>query len=243
METFNIDKFISRSESNISYEEAAKMDFVFICLPTPVNEAGDYFTGDIETVIVTLMQCVKGKKPVIVLRSTVAPGFCNYMRQEYDVTNIVFNPEFLSEDTWKQDANRPMLVVVGAENPKLREKVAGLYRGRFKYNEPIVTDTITAEMIKLSLNAFFTTKVAFANIIYSYAQKKGANYETIKSVLENHPWGSKGHFKVFHKGGRGAGGKCLEKDIAALNREFSNEVLMAVKMWNQYLLQKYPKNA
>ena len=126
------------------------------------------------------------------------------------------NPEFLSEDTWEQDAIQPSIIVIGCDDPKYREQVLGLYQGRFKYCKPFVTDSATAELLKLAFNSFFVTKIIFANELYDYTQKTKANYETIRQALEAHPWGSKNHFQAFHKNGRGAGGKCLRKDVEAL---------------------------
>lgn len=239
--TFGITKYYSRSESNITLEEVAGCDYIFICLPTPVNQWGEYYVDDIIAFIEKLIVFPAYKNAVVVIRSTVNPGFSQHLQRTCGVENIVSNPEFLSEDTWEEDAVRPELVVVGADKPELREKVQGLYGGRFKYNSPIVTDSVTAEMIKISLNGFFTTKVVFANAIYDYAQKTGANYETIKGVLQAHPWGSKNHFNVFHKGGRGAGGKCLRKDIAALANYSASMVLRAIYFENEDFLAESKK--
>ncbi len=104
-----------------------------------------------------------------------------------------------------------------------------------------MTDSTTAELLKLSINAFFTTKIVFANEIFDYAQKVKANYETIKVALENHPWGSKGHFTIHHKGGRGAGGKCLAKDMDALIEVTGSTLFAAVGGINAALLLKSGK--
>lgn len=239
--TFGITNYYSRSEKNITLEEAAACGYIFICLPTPVDSQGTYYVDDIIALIEKLAVFPAYKNAIVVLRSTVNPGFNQYLQRTLGVDNIVSNPEFLSEDTWEEDAIRPDLVVIGADKPELREKVQGLYSGRFKYNTPLVTDSVTAEMIKITLNGFFTTKVVFANAIYDYAQKTGANYETIKGVLQAHPWGSKNHFTIFHKGGRGAGGKCLGKDMAALANYVDRPLFHLINLENEALLQKSEK--
>ena len=103
------------------------------------------------------------------------------------------------------------------------------------------TDTITAEMAKVSLNAFFVNKVVFANTIYDICQTNGANYEKIKQVFEKHKYGSKNHFTIFHKEGRGAGGRCLNKDFQAFNSYASKEIFEFINAENQRLLAEYPK--
>lgn len=239
--TFNIKKYYSRSDSNITLEEIAQCDFIFICLPTPVDKEGKYVTKDITEIIKKLSKFPSFKSATVIIRSTVYPGYSRYLQSTLGIRNIVSNPEFLSEDTWKEDAIKPQLVVIGGDNPEIREKVKGLYQGRFKYNEPIVTDSVTAELLKLTFNAFFVTKIVFANAIYDYAQKVQANYETLRKVLEVHPWGSKNHFRVFDKGGRGASGKCLKKDINAM-AHYSKDVLFnTIFMLNESLLETSKK--
>jgi len=213
--TFSIDKYYSRSTANITLEEAAACRYIFICLPTPIKD-GKYVTKPITAIVRELSKYPSFKNSVLIIRSTVYPGYNHFLQATFGIKNVVSNPEFLSEDTWKEDAVKPSIVVIGADDPKLREKVAGLYQGRFKYSAPIITDPVTAELLKLAFNTFFVTKVIFANELYDYTQKTKANYETIRQALEAHPWGSKNHFQAFHKNGRGAGGKCLRKDVEAL---------------------------
>lgn len=210
--TFNIDKYYTRHESTISLEEAAKCRYIFISLPTPTID-GEAFTKDIEKIIKLIDKMPNPSDRVFIIRSTVPPGFAKSL----GIENVVSNPEFLSEATWEQDAVKPQLVVIGSDSPKYREVVTGLYRGRFKYSKPLETDNTTAELIKYALNSFFATKVVFGNEIFDYANKVGANYETIKRALEGHPWGSKNHFTPVYKGKRGIHGSCLPKDLEALS--------------------------
>lgn len=212
---FAIDKYFSRRQSNISLEEAADCRYIFICLPTPTVE-GKPFTEDIFNIIKQINQYPDHHGRIFIIRSTVPPGFAEHVMKELNIENVISNPEFLSEATWEQDAKQPWMIVVGGSHPRHREAVKGLYKGRFKYSDVIETDNITAELIKYSLNTFFATKVIFANEIYDYAQKVGANYETIKRALEASPWGSKNHFTVYYKEKRGVHGSCLPKDTEAL---------------------------
>lgn len=214
-QSFNIEKYYSRSKQNITVAQAAQCRMIFVCLPTPVGEDGKYYVKDITKIVRELSKQPGFENSLVVIRSTVYPGYNRFLQSSLGIKNVVSNPEFLSEDTWEQDAKQPSIIVVGADDPKQGEKLMGLYQGRYKYNKPILTDTTTAELLKLAFNSFFVTKVIFANELYDYAQKTKANYETIKQALQGHPWGSKNHFTVHHKGGRGASGKCLRKDITA----------------------------
>lgn len=209
--SFGIEKYYSRHDANITLEEASKYRYVFICMPTPTVE-GKCFTDDIYDTVVKIAEGDPNNQCIFIIRSTVTPGFCKKLSDELSI-NIVSNPEFLSEDTWEKDAIQPILVVLGSNNTDIGGEVLGLYRGRFKYIEPVVTDLSTAETIKYALNNFFSTKVIFSNEIYDFARSVKANYETIRNVLEKHPWGSKNHLTVYYKSKRGIHGKCLPKDL------------------------------
>ena len=239
-DAFKIDKYYSRTESNIEFKDIAKQKYIFICLPTPTIQ-GKCYTNGITEFIRKIIQYPNSKNATFIIRSTVNAGYSKSLQREFGMSNIVSNPEFLSEDTAVEDANKPSLIVIGADDPKYREQVYGIYSARFRYVQPIMTDSVTAELLKLSLNAFFTTKIVFANEIFDYAQSIGANYETIRTALEQHPWGSKGHFQVFHKGGRGAGGKCLSKDIEALADKSGSELFASIYAINKELLRESAK--
>lgn len=238
--SFGIEKFYSRSEANITLENIAKLKYVFICLPTPTKD-GKCFTDDIEDIIRKINEYENVNDRVFVIRSTVYPGFARSLQLSLGITNIISNPEFLSEDTWEIDAKQPQMIVIGGDDAKYREVVKGIYQGRFKYIDYIETDNTTAELLKVAMNAFFTTKIVFANSIFDVAQKVSANYGTVKKALESHPWGSKNHFRIFDKNGRGASGKCLRKDIEALAELGESTFLKVVKVMNEKYLEESGK--
>lgn len=237
---FGIKDYISLSKSTIDYKEAAKRKYVFICLPTPTIDE-KCFTTDIENAVKQLVENGLTKDSVIIIRSTVYPGFNRFLQNTFGIENIVSNPEFVNNDTAKEDMQKPDLIVVGGENKTYIDMVVAIYKGRFKYIEPVVTDSITAEFIKYSLNSFFMTKVVFANTLFDAAQELKANYGTVKKILESHKWGSKNHFEIFHKGGRGAGGHCLPKDIDSFTNLIQSSFLNCVFNENENILEKYPK--
>src|ERR1700726_2159740 len=184
---FGITKYFSRHDSNINLQQASNCQYIFICLPTPTVN-GENYTKDIYDIVKQIAEYPRHVDNVFIIRSTVYPGFNKYLQASLGIDNIVSNPEFLSEDTAMEDAKHPDIVVLGSESIRYLSRIEALYRGTFKNFECVLTDSVTAETIKYTLNAFFSTKVMFGNAIYDYTQKIGANYETIKGVLEYHKW-------------------------------------------------------
>ena len=236
-QVFGISKYFDLHDPNITLEEAARCRFIFVCLPTPTTNGSCDITAIRETVKqLSEIRC----SGIIILRSTVIPGTAKNLMDEFGIP-IVSNPEFLSEDTADKDSRHPDLIVLGGEIKSHIAYVRGLYESRFKGINIFETDTVTAEMIKYTLNTFFATKVIFANDIYDLCQRNGANYDSVRKAIESHHYGPKNHFDVYHKGGRGAGGRCLPKDLEAFATYANQELMSLVKRKNDYLLAEYPK--
>lgn len=237
--SLNIPYYFTRHESNISLEEGAKKQFCFICLPTPTDREGQQ--TEARKVIHDYIAQIKeyGGRNIFVIRSTVLPGTCRALSEELGVM-VASSPEFLSEKTWEEDAIKPRMLVIGADSQAVKIALVEAWKN-VKCKLRIETDTVTSEMIKYTFNTFGVTKVVFANQIYDICQKNGADYEMIHYALHKHPWGSKEHFKVEHKGGRGGGGTCFPKDVLAFAKYSNSPLLQKVEELNLDYLAKSGK--
>ncbi|QGH72287.1 MAG: nucleotide sugar dehydrogenase [Podoviridae sp. ctg2L5] len=232
--------YFDKKDSNIGLNEAHhKCLFVFICLPTPVVE-GEYKTDEI-TAIVKQMASM-GSRNIFVIRSTVAPGYGRWLHSKFDVP-VVSHPEFGNEDTMLKDMKDPDLVVLGADSDSYwaLERVRNKFYSDFDSSKIIATDNVTAEQIKVTLNAFYAMKVIFANEVYDNCENTLANYELVKYALEHSRYGSRNHFDIFHKGGRGAGGKCLKKDFEFFARFTNSPLFLLADKINKSLLESTNK--
>lgn len=220
---------IDPERSNITLEEAAKCKFVFICLPTNVQEDGSY---NVDPLIEMITKINDLGNPIFIIRSTVYPGFAEITKQGIRSNRVVSNPEFLNEATAEHDAKNPSFILLGGDKEYV-DKVAGFYQARIKGAPVITTDNTTAEMAKLTMNAYFATKVIFANQAYDACQMLGANYETVKKVLESHPYGPNNHFTIWFKGKRGVNGRCLPKDSKAFDYYTASDLIHEVLRLNE----------
>jgi UDPglucose 6-dehydrogenase len=236
---FNIHSYFSKKEATITLKEAAYKRYHFICLPTPTIKS-DCFREDIFELIRQLEELPHDQN-VYILRSTVIPGTAKYIMSQLNIHSVISNPEFLSEDTATEDSIHPDIVVIGGEQKNYIDDVVGIYEGHIKGAKIFTTDTVTAEMAKYAINTFYATKVIFANQIFDIAQRITANYETIKQIMYSRKWIGKNHLDIWHKGGRGAGGKCLRKDLDAFENYSKSKLLETVKLLNEDYLSRYPK--
>ena len=85
-----------------------------------------------------------------------------------------------------------------------------------------VTDTITSELIKYTLNSFFSTKVSFMNEIKMLSDKIGADWDKLVEGFTSDSRIGDSHVDVPGPDGKlGFGGKCFPKDLNALIKLFS----------------------
>lgn len=231
---FGIEKHIDPKGSTSSYKEAGSLRYIFLCLPTPTVN-GQCDTSLLKEAIQAVLDH-STMQNVFIIRSTVTPGTTKALCKMFRIDSIVHNPEFLSEDTWEKDVEFPDIIVLGCDHPVYLEDVEGVYKGRYKGANLFKTDSLTSEMTKYAINCLYATKVVFANQLYDTCQLNGANYERIKEIMYERKWIGKNHLEVFHKGKRGAGGKCLPKDLSAFAEYSQSRLLKEVKILNDVYL-------
>ena len=220
--------------TTVKKEQIADFKYIFICLPTPTISGTCYING-----IINFINGIKKKDNIFIIRSTVIPGTCKKIIKRTGAT-VVHVPEFLTEATWKKDSEWPDIVVIGGEDKKARDDVAGVYKARYKGSEYFITDTITSEVIKYGINTFYAQKVVFANQLYDFCSEVGGNYETVRKALYSRKWIGKNHLRIWDKEGkRGAGGGCLQKDLEAFAKFTKLPLLLKAYELNQkYLKEK-----
>ena len=219
-----------------SYETAlAGSDIVFCCMGTPDNADG---SSNLTYVYAAVDACVAHMKPgsIFVQKSTVPVGTSDQIISRFKAANkdvaYVSNPEFLRESTAILDTLWTDRVVVGSDDAGSAKAVLDLYRtiedqhdklgkiaGIAAPKQPTPTEYITtkrssAELIKVSANAFLALKISFANSIAKLADKTGADIiEVMEAVGADKRIG-----RAFLNAGRGYGGGCFPKDVSGLIR-------------------------
>jgi UDPglucose 6-dehydrogenase len=187
-------------------------DAVFVCVPSPMDADGSCDTSIVEDVVSWI------EAPLIILRSTVAPGTTDRLRRTYG-KRIVFQPEYLGETpahVFGNMAERSFVVLGGATEDTSR--AADLYK--HYYNSMVYfyfCDALTAEVAKYMENSFYAVKVTFVNEFFDVAQAHGVDFNLLREIWLADPRISRDHTFVY-PGERGFSGKCLPKDVSAIVR-------------------------
>jgi UDPglucose 6-dehydrogenase len=126
---------------------------------------------------------------------------------------LIWNPEFLREGKAVEDTLRPDRIVIGGASAAAEQALRTLYATPISNGTPVIAcDLPTAELVKVSANAFLATKISFINSIAELCDAAGADVTVLADAL--------GHDarigRKFLNAGLGFGGGCLPKDIRAL---------------------------
>ncbi|WP_264331171.1 UDP-glucose dehydrogenase family protein, partial [Wolbachia endosymbiont (group B) of Erebia ligea] len=193
-------------------------EVVFITVDTPSDSLGNANLKNVYNAVSEVSERVN-QDCLIVIKSTVPPGTAeniyNYLSNKGYNFDLGVNPEFLKQGSAVSDFLYPDRIIIGVKTKLARAKLEVIYRSFIDKNIPlIVTDTVTAEMIKYASNAFLATKVAFINEMAGLCELLGADIDLLaNSMGMDHRIG-----KEFLKAGPGFGGSCFPKDLSALIR-------------------------
>jgi len=158
-------------------EAVASTQATFVIVPTPSGPDGR-FSNDY--VIAACHDIAEGMSwsdtyHLIVITSTVMPG--STMGPIKDALEscgavcgrdfgLCYSPEFIALGNVINGLLRPDAVLIGSEDPLAAATLADIYRRVCENDPPIATmNAATAEIAKLALNCFLTTKIGFANFI------------------------------------------------------------------------------
>lgn len=226
--TFDIDN----SKSNSTLGEVKNCNIIFLCLPTPMDIDGSCDLSIVEKVINQIDEPNK----ILVIKSTVIPGSTEYFNKKYK-SDFIFNPEFLREKYALSDFEKQTHIFLGGSK-KNAQKIKSIYLNVFKNKTIVLTDSLTAEMVKYTINTFLATKVSFANEINQLCKKLSISYNELIKLSKFDKRIGESHWDVpGHDGDYGFGGHCLPKDLSALinltnQLESTNNILKAVNETN-----------
>jgi UDPglucose 6-dehydrogenase len=190
---------------------------------------------------------------LIILSSTVMPGtHIDIINKVESKTNKKFNddfgfvyiPDLVALGTVIKDFENPDVVILGESGGKYGDIAQALYSKIIKNNAPFIRmSLIESEITKISLNAFITMKISFANFIGNVSEKFGCNPNNITKALGY----DKRISPLYIKSGLPFGGTCFPRDTWAFIKMSENIGLDAVhikatqkinEQQNQFLLEK-----
>jgi len=195
-------------------------DVIYTLVATPSSKDGSYDVSAVWKVVEDLKKA--GKKntdgKAFVVGCTTNPGDCEKFQNELKDLNIdvFYNPEFIAQGTIIKDLRRADMVLIGGNRNETYDQLCELYN-RIQETPPKISimSTNAAELVKLAVNCYLTTKISYANMVGQVMSLSGMEEEipiVLGAIGDDTRVGRR-----YLNFGFGFGGPCLPRD----NRAFA----------------------
>jgi UDPglucose 6-dehydrogenase len=215
-------------------------DASFIVVPTPSEDHGGFSLRYVLEAAERIGEVLKKKFEyhVVALTSTVMPGAtgtqvkqvlegCSGKKCGQDF-GLCYSPEFVALGSVIRDFLSPDFILIGESDARSGELLADLYKRVCDNDPPVARMTlVNAELTKLAVNTFVTTKISYANMLAQVCERlPGADVDVVTSAL-----GLDSRIGLkYLKGALGYGGPCFPRDnlaFAHLARQLGVEAILA----------------
>jgi len=230
----------------------AKADITFIVVSTPSEPGGGFSLKYVEPACREIGRALAAKKDyhMVSLTSTVMPGATgSCVRGLLEQSSgkrcgpdfgLCYSPEFIALGSVIRDFLNPDMLLIGESDRRAGDALESLYR-QVCENQPAVArmNFVNAEITKLAVNTYVTTKISFANMLARISERiPGADADVVTSALGlDTRIGGK-----YLKGAVSYGGPCFPRDnlaMAALARRVgtSPELAQSVDHFNRWQVE------
>ena len=214
-------------------------DIIFIMVQTPNSGTDKYYDHSILSNILMKINEQKVENKHIIIGCTVMPKYIQeigeFLLCDCKNCTLNYNPEFIAQGEIIEGFLHPDIILIGTKSKDLGEKIREIY-SKFVQTSPryCIISPIEAEITKISINGFITTKLSFANMISDVCDNVGADKnKVLDSVGGDSRIGNK-----YFKPGYSFGGPCFPRDTKALalfieQSNINHDLLLATTKYNQ----------
>lgn len=230
-------------------------DLTFIITPTPSKSNGYFSLRFVKKAIKDIARILKSKNKyhLVVIVSTLMPGSTDEIKKLLEKYSgkicgkdfgLCYNPEFIALGSVIYNLLNPDFILIGELDKKAGDILQKFYK-RFCNNKPkfAVMSFVNAELTKISVNTYITTKISYANMLSEICEKlPGGDIDAVTSALGlDTRIGAK-----YLKGGPAFGGPCFPRDNVAFislarNLKTSYDISLATHKTNLKQVERLAK--
>jgi UDPglucose 6-dehydrogenase len=234
-------------------EAIEKSDASFVIVPTPSDSSGFFSNRFVLQSMESLGKAIRNKSGyhMVVITSTVMPGTTGGEikaalerasgRKVGPDLGLCYNPEFIALGSVVRDMLFPDSILIGESDTKAGDLLQTIYLQMCEKKPPVQRmNFINAELTKISVNTYVTTKISYANMLADICDRlPGADVDVVTKALgADTRIGPK-----YLKGAMGYGGPCFPRDnvaFAALARKIGAraDVAEATDRINNYQIDR-----
>ena len=204
-------------------------DPIFTLVPTPSLDDGSYDVSavwDVVNEIKEEMTSIANYTKSFVVGCTTNPGDCDKFKEELpESVDVYYNPEFIAQGTIIKDLRHADMILIGGDgkhNDLLEEIYTKIQEGhRFGGTLTYFMKMKSAEIVKIAINTYLTTKISYANMLGQVMISSGLGDEVplaLDAIGTDERIGNE-----YMRFGFGFGGPCFPRDNKAF-ASFAKEV-------------------
>lgn len=210
----------SNFRATLSLREGVEFsDKIFIIVQTPNSGGTKFYDHSIlSNVLVSIDKLMPDNKDIII-GCTVMPNYIDtvgkYLLSQCPSCTLSYNPEFVAQGDIVRGFRNPDIILVGTESESLKTFMRDLY-GKMCVSKPkfCFMPPLEAEIVKIGLNSFITTKISFANMVSDLCDNMGADKNVVlDSIGSDSRIGNK-----YFRPGYSFGGPCFPRDTKAFKQ-------------------------
>jgi len=234
----------------------------FIIVPTPSKSDGVFSNDFVLDAINSIGEALRLKSEyhVVNITSTVMPGSCDgeikagLQRSSGKIVGkeigLCYNPEFIALGSVIKNMLYPDMILVGESDPYAGKILQNIYESSCNNTPQVMRmNLVNAEITKISVNTFVTTKISYANMLADICDKiPGADVSVVtKAIGLDSRIGNK-----YLSGALSYGGPCFPRDNIAFsklarkvnaNSGLAEATDQYNKYWNQAVSEKIKRIA
>jgi nucleotide sugar dehydrogenase len=221
-------------------------DLIFMLVQTPNGGGTRFYDHSILSSLLLRINKMQPKDKHFVIGCTVMPTYIDQigkpLLENCKNCTLNYNPEFIAQGEIVKGFQNPDMILVGQDDQnqqpqqfsdRMREIYINMTSNpalQFCFMTPL-----EAEIVKISLNGFITTKISYANMISDYCDTIGANKSTVlEAIGSDSRIGTK-----YFKPGYSFGGPCFPRDTKALKQcldqaQIQSDMLEATTRYNEW---------
>lgn len=221
-------------------------DIIFILVQTPNGGGNKFYDHSILSNLLERINTLRPQNKHFIIGCTVMPHYIDQIATpllEQSVNcSINYNPEFVAQGDIVKGFENPDMILVGTSVPSILNPIMTEIYTKMTQTQPIYSfmTPLEAEIVKISLNGFITTKISFANMISDLCDEAGANKQTVLNAI-----GADSRIgRKYFQPGLSFGGPCFPRDTRALKQlmdqhNVPSAILQATTEYNQYHNDQY----
>jgi UDPglucose 6-dehydrogenase len=249
-----IDQSRERLSATTDIREAVTAtDVTFVIVPTPSDATGRFSNAAVIAAMKSMGAAIAAKQRyhLVVITSTVMPGSTggeiraaleqHSGRRVGAELGLCYNPEFIALGSVVRDMLLPDMILIGESDAKAGDLLESIY-ARSCDNTPAIRrmNFVNAELTKIAVNTFVTTKISYANMLADVCDRlPEADVDVVTRAV-----GADSRIGVkYLKGATAYGGPCFPRDnvaFSALARSLGarTELAEATDSINRYQIER-----